>query len=73
MNLLNISLVIVSMAGLLLLVFSFKKKSQSPILLGGIAFIAPIFYFLGWISFLPIVPVIALAISYIGKKNVHYT
>ncbi|MEN1970058.1 hypothetical protein WMZ97_18550 [Lentibacillus sp. N15] len=70
MNSLNVFLVILSIAGLLLFIFGFQKKSQLSILFGGMAFLAPIFYFIGWTVFLSLVPVIALAISFLEKKKV---
>lgn len=69
MNLLNIFLVILLIAGLLLVVFSFQKRSLLSISFGVVAFLAPIFYFIGWTVFLPLVPVIALVISFLGKKR----
>ncbi|EEL50033.1 hypothetical protein bcere0022_26590 [Bacillus cereus Rock3-44] len=40
-------------------------------LFGGMAFLAPIFYLIGWTPFLPFVAPIALAISYFGKKKIN--
>ncbi|MES5929846.1 hypothetical protein QCI77_28340 [Bacillus cereus group sp. MG9] len=69
MNLLTISLVILKVAGLLLAIYGLQKKSQISMLLGGMAFLAPIFYFIGWTPVLPFVAPIALVISYLGKKK----
>ncbi|HEY4602456.1 MAG TPA: hypothetical protein VIG73_14405 [Cerasibacillus sp.] len=66
--LLNITLVILSIVGLLLFIFGFQKRSQLYILFGAIIFLAPIFYLIGWTFFLPMVPPIALAISLVAKK-----
>lgn len=71
MSLLKISFVILIAAGLLLFVYGLQKKSQLSMFFGGMAFLAPIFYFIGWTSFLPLVAPIALAISYFGKKKVN--
>jgi len=35
------------------------------------AFLAPIFYFIGWTLFLPFVAPLAMVISYFGKKKVN--
>ncbi|PQZ47994.1 MULTISPECIES: hypothetical protein [Bacillus] len=70
MNLLNISFVMLIVAGLLLAVYGLQKKSQLTMLFGGMAFLAPIFYFIGWTPVLPFVAPIALVISYLGKKKV---
>ncbi|PEB51449.1 hypothetical protein CON65_10760 [Bacillus pseudomycoides] len=70
MNLLNISFVILIIAGLLLVVYGLQKKSQLSMFFGGMAFLAPIFYFIGWTPVLPFVAPIALVISYLGKKRV---
>jgi hypothetical protein len=56
--------------GLLLVVFGFSKISQLSIVFGGIVFLSPIFYLVEWTVFLPFVPVIALVISFLGKKKV---
>jgi len=71
MNLLNISFAILIMAGLLLFVSGLRKKSQLTMLFGGMAFLAPIFYFIGWTLFLPFVAPLAMVISYFGKKKVN--
>lgn len=70
MNLLNISFVILIIAGLLLVVYGLQKKSQLSMFFGGMTFLAPIFYFIGWTPVLPFVAPIALVISYLGKKKV---
>lgn len=69
MNLLHISFVILIMAGLLLVVYGLQKKSQLSMFFGGIAFLAPIFYFMSWTPALPFVAPIALVISFLGKKK----
>jgi hypothetical protein len=69
MSLLNGFLIIVSMAGILLLIFGLSKKAQLYIFFGGIAFLAPIFYLIGWIFLLPMAPPIALAISFLARKK----
>ncbi|MBY7145112.1 hypothetical protein KFZ56_19010 [Virgibacillus sp. NKC19-3] len=69
--LLNISLMIVIVAGLFLSIYGLQKKSQLPILSGGIAFLAPIMYFMGWMLILPLVPPIALVLSIIGIRKVN--
>jgi len=71
MNLLSISFAILIMAGLLLFVSGLRKKSQLSMLFGGMAFLAPIFYFIGWTLFLPFVAPLAMVISYFGKKKVN--
>ncbi|MEQ2528387.1 hypothetical protein WMO40_17005 [Bacillaceae bacterium CLA-AA-H227] len=73
MNLLNISLVILIMVGLLFLVNGLREKSQLSMFFGGMAFLAPILYFIGWTPILPFVAPIALLFSYLGKKNVRTT
>ena len=73
MNLLNISFVILIMAGLLLFVYGLRKKFQLSMLFGGMAFLAPIFYFIGWTPILPFVAPIALVISYLGNKKLNTT
>ena len=69
MNLLTISFVLLIIAGLVLAVYGLQKKSQLSIFFGGIAFLAPIFYFIDWTSFLPFVAPISLVISFLGKKT----
>lgn len=69
MNLLNISFIILIMAGLLLVIYGLQKKSQLSMFFGGMAFLAPIFYFISWTPVLPFVAPIALIISFLGKKK----
>lgn len=69
MILLNIFLGILSIAGLLLFVFGFVENARLYIVVGGIAIFAPIFYLLGWFFLLPMAPPLALAISFLGKKE----
>lgn len=69
MSLLNVFFVILSLTGLLLFIFGFQRKSQLSILLGGVAVFTAIFYFIGWTFLMPFVPPIALAISFLGRKN----
>lgn len=71
MSLLNISFVILMAVGLLLFVYGLQKKSQLSMLFGGMAFLAPTFYLIGWTPFLPFVAPIALVISYFGKKKIN--
>jgi len=73
MKLLYFFLLILSIVGLLLVVFGFQNQSQLSILFGGIAFLAPIFFFIGLNIILPLVPPIALAISFLGKKKARST
>lgn len=73
MSLLNISFVILIVIGLLLFVYGLQKNSQLSMFFGGVAFLSPIFYFIGWTSFLPLIAPIALAISYFGKKKINLT
>ncbi len=73
MILLNISLVILSIVGLMLFVFGFQKNSRMYVIFGGIALFAPVFYLLGWFFLLPMAPPIALAISFLGKKKENAT
>lgn len=72
MNVLNITFVIVVLVGLLLFMYGYQKKSQLLMCLGGIVFLAPLFYFLGWATFLPFVPPIALVISDLMKRKVNH-
>ncbi|MGI2774871.1 hypothetical protein [Bacillus cytotoxicus] len=69
MNLLNISFIILIMAGLLLVIYGLQKKSQLSMFFGGMAFLALIFYFISWTPVLPFVAPIALIISFLGKKK----
>ena len=71
MNLLNISFVILILVGLLIFVYGLWKKSQLSMLFGGMAFLAPLFYLIGWTPILPLVAPIALVLSYLGKKKVN--
>lgn len=73
MYLLNVFLIILSIAGLLLIVFGYQKKSQLTLFFGGLAFISPIFYLISWTVVLPLAPAIALIISFLGKKKVNTT
>ncbi|WP_066195092.1 hypothetical protein [Gracilibacillus phocaeensis] len=57
--------------GVLLFVDGVQKHSQLSLLFAGIAILAPIFYFVNWTVFLPLVPVIALALSLLVKKQFH--
>ena len=66
---LDIALMILSIVGLLLLIWGFQKSKQSYTLVGGLAFLASIFYLIGWNLLLPMAPPIALAISYFAKKK----
>jgi len=68
-SLLSVFFVILSIAGLLLFIFGFQKKTQLSILLGGVAVFTAIFYFIGWIFLVPFAPPIALAISFLGRKK----
>lgn len=69
MKLLTISFVIVILIGLFFFIYGLLKNSQLLILFGVMAFLAPIFYFIGWTPFIPFVALIALLISYIGRKR----
>jgi len=69
MNLLTVNFVILSIAGLLLFIFGFQKKSQLSILFGGVAVFTSIFYLIGWTFLVPFAPPIALAISFLGRKK----
>lgn len=69
MTLLDIALIILSIAGLLLFVFGIQKRSRSYIVFGGTAFIAPIFYLIGWVFLMPMAPPIALVISLFTRKR----
>ncbi|MCG7409462.1 hypothetical protein MH117_18800 [Paenibacillus sp. ACRRX] len=71
MNLLNISFVILIIVGLLFAAYGLHKKSQLSIFFGGMAFLAPVFHFIGWTPVLPFVAPIALVISYFGMKKVN--
>ena len=71
MNWLIFSLVAILVVGLILFFYGLKKKSLLLMFCGGMAFLAPIFYFIGWNPFLPFVPPIALVISYLVKKRLN--
>lgn len=73
MSLLSVILIILSILGLLLVVFGLQKKFQLTTFFGGLIFFTPIFYLFGWVTFSPLVPAIALVISFLSKKKVSST
>jgi hypothetical protein len=68
MNWLTVLFDILLAIGLLLTLYGIKNKSQLSVFFGVTAFLAPIFYFIGWTSLLPLVPPCALVISFLVKK-----
>lgn len=63
-SLLNILFMVLIIAGLLLFIYGFQKKSRLVLLLGGVATLTPLYYFvIGWNPFIVFVPPIALIIS----------
>ncbi|WP_440117779.1 hypothetical protein [Paenibacillus sp. QZ-Y1] len=70
MNVLHIALVILfSFAGLVLVIQGLKKKSPLMLFFGVILILAPILIFMGWITWVPFVNPVALAIAYLGQKK----
>lgn len=70
MNVLHIALVILfTLAGLVLVLQGLKKKSLLMLFFGVILILAPILIVMGWITWVPFVPPVALAIAYLGKKT----
>lgn len=63
MVLFQMGLIVIAVAGLSLLISGFLKKKQLFVLFGGMAFLAPVFWLLGWNLLLPMAPPIALAAS----------
>ncbi|WP_175615043.1 hypothetical protein [Piscibacillus halophilus] len=61
---LNLTLVIVMVIGFIWSVFGWKRRSVLHLFFGGLFILTPIFYFLGWMTVLPLVPGIALFIAY---------
>ncbi|WP_026690494.1 hypothetical protein [Alteribacter aurantiacus] len=68
--LLTISLLVLIIVGLLLSYNGVHKKSKLLLFIGVIALVAPLFYFVGWTPFLPLVPVIAIVMTILVEKFV---
>lgn len=67
----DITFIILLILGTALLIHGFWKKRPLFILFGGMAFIAPIFHFVGWTPAIPFAAPIALAILLLWQKVVN--
>ncbi|SEB11259.1 hypothetical protein SAMN03159332_3610 [Paenibacillus sp. 276b] len=66
---LSIALIMWIAVVLVLFVQGLKKGSPLMLFFGVISILAPILTFIGWLTFLPFVNPVALAIAYLGKKK----
>ncbi|MFN7253552.1 MAG: hypothetical protein ACK4M9_22680 [Anaerobacillus sp.] len=63
-----VSIVLMGIA-IFMFVYGWRKQSQMLIFLGGLAFITPIFYLIGWGVLAPLVPVIAMLFLIYAKRR----
>lgn len=66
----NIILIILAVEGIILFYYGLQKQSQLFFFLGLTAFFIPVVYFISGFTFMPLVPVAALVITYIAKKKI---
>lgn len=69
----NIILIILLIEGVVLFFYGLQKQSQLFFFLGMTAFFIPIVYFISGFTFLPMIPVLALIITYITKRKITLT
>lgn len=66
----NIILVILAVEGAILFFYGLQKQSQLFFFLGLTSFFIPVVYFISGFTFMPLVPVAALIITYIVKRKI---
>jgi CHASE2 domain-containing sensor protein len=71
--LVTIILIILLVEGVILFFYGLQKQSQLFFFLGMTAFFIPVVYFISGATFLPLIPVLALIITYITKRKITLT
>lgn len=66
----NIILIILAVEGIFLFFYGLQKQSQLFFFLGITSFFIPVVYFINGFTFMPLVPVLALIITYIAKRKI---
>ena len=69
----NIILIILLIEGFFLFFYAFQKESQLFFFLGLTSAFIPVVYFISGATFLPLIPVLALIITYITKRKITLT
>ncbi len=66
----NIILIILAVEGVILFYYGLQKQSQLFFFLGITSFFIPVVYFISGFTYMPLVPVAALIITYIAKRKI---
>ena len=66
----NIILIILAVEGVILFYYGLQKQSQLFFFLGVTSFFIPVVYFISGFTYMPLVPVAALIITYIAKRKI---
>lgn len=68
--LVNIILIILLIEGIFLFFYALQKESQLFFFLGLTSVFIPVVYFISGFTFMPLVPVIALIVTYMAKSKI---
>lgn len=68
--LVNIILIILLLEGVILFFYGLQKQSQLFFFLGLTSVFIPLVYFISGFTFLPLVPVAALIVTYVVKRKI---
>ena len=66
----NMILIILAVEGVILFYYGLQKQSQLFFFLGITSFFIPVVYFIIRFTYMPLVPVAALIITYIAKRKI---
>ncbi|WP_052256506.1 hypothetical protein [Salinicoccus sp. YB14-2] len=66
----NIILIVLAIEGIILFYYGLQKQSQLFFFLGLTSFFIPVVYFINGFTFMPLVPIVALIITYIAKRKI---
>ncbi|CAM4232428.1 hypothetical protein [Lacicoccus alkaliphilus] len=68
--LVNIILIILMIEGIFLFFYALQKQSQLFFFLGLTSIFIPIVYFISGFTFMPLIPVMALIVTYMAKRKI---